>query len=264
MSPLADLLSDLEALYAELPDVPCIACGTCCVTPHITAVELAYLLSGLGKDPAALKALVAGKMVKSERYQGNFLCRAQDDAGRCTVHPFRPLACRLEGMPILDEMGMRDEPVCEHIRPGDMEEVTREQIEGWIQAAFDLSAQVHPVSEEPWFVNGLNLECWWAVLFDPEITQPFFLQIRTTFREAYDLEDVAQSYTDRTGFARKLALIETYFEMIEAKRPDKAFRLMRQVLQEFPRTGSHYALEGRTYLRFAKDLMRGRQNKGGN
>lgn len=267
MSDITDLFSELETLYAGLPDVPCTACGKCCVTPHMTAVEFAYLLKGMLEscDAETLGRLVNHPMEGSSEYAGNFLCGVQDDNGRCRLHAYRPLACRLEGIPVLDEMSMRDEPICPFIKPDDMAvDVTAEQVETWIQQAFDLSNAIHPVSMEPWFLNGLHLECWWAVLFDLDITQSFFLDIRAKFNDTFELHPLAELYQDQTGFAERIGLIESYFAEMEAKRPDKAFKLIRRIVHGFPKTGTYFHYEGQQYFRFTKDLVRGRQNARGN
>lgn len=71
----------LDALYARLPDVPCTGqCFTSC--------------SYIGMSEAEHQRL---KRAGFEIHMHMSPCPALDFAGRCSVHPLRPLICRLYG-----------------------------------------------------------------------------------------------------------------------------------------------------------------------
>ncbi len=254
-----DALARLEGVYAGLPQVPCNGCGICCVTPHMTLVEFAFLLRGvidnLGGDAAAL--LAAGEMRPSGKYPGNFLCALQDEQARCAAHAWRPLACRLEGLPVLDRMGFREQKICPHICDSDMDaQVTQTMVEEWTRDVFALNRPFYRLLEEPYWVDALNLECWLAVLLDPDVTQPFFLRMRKQLAGVIDVKVFAGHYADRTGFARKLTLIDRFFAANEERKPEQALKCIRRIVHEFPRTGTHFREQGGKYFRLMKQLVR--------
>ncbi len=112
---LSDAFPDLEALYQALPPVPCEGCGSCCVTPHLTLVEFAYLLRHLENNfsQAEMITLLQAPMVPAARFPGNFLCALQGPDGLCRVYPARSLSCRAEGLPVIDSMSGREAPACQ-------------------------------------------------------------------------------------------------------------------------------------------------------
>lgn len=262
MPELRDAFPDLEAIYQAVPPVACDACGQCCVTPHITVVEFAYLLDRALRENRQdeMVAWLAAPLASKVGESGNFVCKVQGNDQRCTLHDARALSCRVEGHPALEKMSGRAEAVCANLaKTGDA--VSPEQIDGWIQSVFELSAPYHEVSAEPWFLNAANLDCWWAIALDPAITQPFFLEIREQLRKQFDLEPFAQHYTDQTGLAQKLSLIETFFTESSNNRAEKALKAIRRVIHDFPRTGSYYQYEGKQYFQFVKNVLKVKSGK---
>lgn len=72
----------LEAIYADLPDVPCTGqCHTSC--------------SYIGMSEAEHRRIKRAAGVEIEMYQSP--CPALDFAGRCSVYEIRPLICRIYG-----------------------------------------------------------------------------------------------------------------------------------------------------------------------
>jgi Fe-S-cluster containining protein len=72
----------LEAIYAELPDVPCTGqCHTSC--------------SYIGMSEAEHRRIKCEAGVEIEMYQSP--CPALDFAGRCSIYRIRPLICRIYG-----------------------------------------------------------------------------------------------------------------------------------------------------------------------
>lgn len=252
-----DAFSDLEAIYADLPDVPCVACGLCCVTPHITFVEFAHLLDGMLGEWTEEEAIrfVARPMEPERRYPGNHKCGVQsEEKGLCSLYEHRPLMCRLEGMPILDRMAIREVQICPYITEAEMPRtVTEAEVDRRVREVFDLAKRFYPVYEEPYWLTALNVETWLALVLDPDITQRPVLAVRRQLRESFDLDFLEPHYVDRTGLARQLDLIDCFFEEAEVKRrPRYAVRALQRILNEFPATGSYWQEEGRRYL----DLMR--------
>jgi hypothetical protein len=75
-------VSKLEAIYAELPAVPCTGqCHSSC--------------SYIGMSEAEYRRIKRETGIEIEMYQSP--CPALDFAGRCSIHELRPLICRLYG-----------------------------------------------------------------------------------------------------------------------------------------------------------------------
>ncbi|HEX78000.1 MAG TPA: YkgJ family cysteine cluster protein [Dehalococcoidia bacterium] len=85
------------------PEMPCLRCGLCCTRwqPEIDADELKFLAQGLGLHLEAVRRQYVQEhpykpgiyFIKRQSGACIFLSR-QGDLAACTVHPFRPQACR--------------------------------------------------------------------------------------------------------------------------------------------------------------------------
>jgi Fe-S-cluster containining protein len=255
---------DLESLYGGLPSMPCISCGLCCVTPHMTLLEFACLLKGmLAEWPRErLVALVSEPMEPEGRYPGNFKCRVQDGRGLCALHRWRPLICRLEGFPVLNRMGIRDHEICPYITDDQLDvEVKDTDIDRWVAHAFRLSNRFYPVYEEPYWLSSLTPECWMAVALDETIGQEPIMRVQAMIREAFDLDFLEPHYRDITRIAEQFDMVDRFFEEAEKKRPRKAVKILRAILHDFPRTGSYYQSEGLKYFNLMKEIVR-KQRRG--
>ena len=264
MSSLRDAFPDLKALYAKLPPVPCIACGLCCVSPHITLVEFVYMMDGVLKDwsKEAIIRLVADDQEAEKRYPGNHKCAYQSEKGLCSVHQGRSLICRLEGLPVLDRLGMRESHICPYITDEQLEvPVSESDIDTWVQEAFDLTNRYYPTYEEPYWLSSLTPECWFAVALDPDINQDLLLMIRSLIREAIDLDFLEPHYVNHTGLAEKLENIDAFFRFAEDKQPRRAVQAIRRVLYDYPRTGTYYLNEGKKYFHLMRDIVREQRKK---
>ncbi|MHC4884174.1 MAG: YkgJ family cysteine cluster protein [Planctomycetota bacterium] len=259
MANLRSAYPALEETFTSLPPMPCIACGLCCVSPHITLVEFIYLMDSVLKDwpQERIIELVSTPPEMEPRYPGNFKCRMQTEKGLCDRHEARPLICRLEGFPVLDRIGMRESHICPYIAEEDLEvPVAEADIDRWIGNTFALTNQFYPTYEEPYWLSSLLPECWFAVALDEEIHQPFFVSIRTMIRETLDLDFLVPHYENYTELRQKLGRIDQFFEYAEAKRPRKAVQAIRRVLYDFPYTGTYYQAEGKKYFHLMRDIVR--------
>lgn len=257
---LQQTFRQLESLYDELPEAPCVACGLCCVSPHMTFLEFAHLLQGMLTNwpPQRLHDLVHAAPGPEKRYPGNYVCRVQGEKGLCELYPWRSLMCRLEGFPVLDRMGIREVQICPYITDEQVEtRLTPAQVDAWVQRLYALDAPWNRAVDEPYWLTGLNLECWLAVALDEKITQLPVRALRNHLRAHFDLDPFAASYVDTTRLADKLELIDRFFqEAHEFRRPRRAVALLNRILGDFPRTGTHFQAEGRQYLELMRAIVR--------
>ena len=258
MAKIRRAFADLTALYNNVPAVPCTGCGYCCVSPTMTVVEFAFLLDHIFAHLAMdeIASLLTRPMEPAAHMKGNTLCPLQKEDKHCRFYGVRCLSCRIEGIPALEGMGIREERICPHITEDQVQtEVTAESVDTWIQEVFRLSQPVHEVSVEPYFLNAVNLECWWAIALDRAITQPFFTRIREALWAEWDLAELQPHYVDHTRLALKLSLIDTFFAESEAHSPQKALKAIRRVIHEFPQTGTYYQHEGQEYFKLMKRVV---------
>ncbi len=119
-SVLADYMQQLKRIYAAMDDAydraakqygfSCDGCrDNCCRTRfyHHTLIEYAYLkegletLSGEMQDPVKLRALTAMDTIEKahdNRQVIRLMCPLNVDS-RCILYPYRPMICRLHGIP---------------------------------------------------------------------------------------------------------------------------------------------------------------------
>ena len=110
---LADLFERMEKVYAAVADAYGFACAgcedNCCLTRfyHHTLVEYLYLYQGYSKLPGDERARLqqAADRVNDEMTEADdrgeparSMCPLNLD-GRCTLYRYRPMICRLHGIP---------------------------------------------------------------------------------------------------------------------------------------------------------------------
>ncbi|MBN2712949.1 MAG: YkgJ family cysteine cluster protein [Planctomycetes bacterium] len=261
MNEFRDSFGKLEKIYDKVPSVPCAACGKCCVSPHVTILEFAYMLEHmLGSfERHHLAKLVAAPVKKSALHKGNNECSFQTMNKLCAIHHARSLSCRIEGLPVLEAMGIRAKPICENIEDRKISvTVHPRDIDIWVEQVFGLSEAYHDVYSEPWFVNALTPECWWAIIFDEKIGDDFFLSMRERFRSEFDIEWLKPYYSNHTKLPCKLANIRDFFNASTNGEAEKAMKLIKQVIHNYPRTGSYYLHEGKQFFLMMKKIVKDR------
>lgn len=239
---LDNALEELRKLYADTPEVRCYACGSCCVSPHMSLVEFAHLLEHLlsAWPEEALNKLVSTPPSLSEEYEGNLDC--QLNCGHlCGAREGRTLSCRLEGLSVLDRMFQREIPSCAKadLKAGE-KEVDEPVIEEFLRRLNEINAEFYEPWTEPYCLDGLNLECWLAVCLDPGITQDFFQRLRAVIRGRFDLAFLEKSYVNTTGLKQKIDLIEEVEAAVEQQRFKYAKKLLKRIVGGYPNTGSYF------------------------
>lgn len=153
----------------------------------------------------------------------------------------RNLSCRMEGLAVLDQLFGREEPVCivpevlEQTRQTGSDEVVR-----LITAVTDLNRPCFPFYEPPYYLDTLNLECWFAVLLDPGITQSLFLELRKLIAGRHDLSFLAEHYVDLTGMKDKLDLIDRFYALQKSNKHLESLKVVQRIRSDFPATGTYF------------------------
>jgi Fe-S-cluster containining protein len=226
----------------------------------MTLLEFAWLLNNMLEkwEKGEIIAFVAEEPAPEPRYEGNHVCRIQSEKSLCGLHEFRPMICRLEGLPILNNMGVRDYIICPYILDEQMKtDVKPVEIDEWVTETFKLSSEFYPVYEEPYWLSALNIECWFSVVLDRKISQPSVLKLRDIIRESFDLDFLTEHYNDITQLSRKLDLIDSFFLEAETiKNPRKAISILKDIQNKFPITGSYYYDEADQYLKLMRKITR--------
>lgn len=107
------IFRDMDRTYAAVAEQYGFRCNgcveNCCLTRfyHHTLLEYLYLVEGMGTlDASARQAVLKQALAVSTRMAGadrrgealRIMCPLNQD-GRCTLYPYRPMICRLHGIP---------------------------------------------------------------------------------------------------------------------------------------------------------------------
>lgn len=256
MLSLRSRFTELEALYAALPALSCPACGQCCVEPHFSLLEFAWLIDHLLREAGeeVLLPLISLPLRESVHHPGDPACPIQDRQGRCGSYHGRGLACRLEGFPALEAALARPEPICpnhEHLAGSPAAAVDRTTIIALCDRLRAANQACYACSEEPWFCYVLPLQCWWAVAFDPQIQEAYWLHLRALLLEACPIGHLGHVYRDHSGLATMISALSRFHGQIATGHMHEALSTLRTLLSGHPRCGDYYQREGaiqRDYL----------------
>jgi hypothetical protein len=244
-----DLLSRLKSLYDGLPEVACTGCGTCCVSPTVTLAEFIYhmhfSLQALTHDELEKKLLAEPELHPG--HDGNLRC-VYLDSSRCLVHPGRSGSCRIFGIPALAELDIPDLVQCANNIAVIKGDGTIPCIQRWIERLFDLNRELYPFDAEPYYIKGLNLECWLDVYFDDSLNFDLFADIRRVMREHIDISAFASAYRPKTGLREKIDKITVLSAMLGSATGAELEDLLRSIRDGYPFTGSYYYEEAGAYL----------------
>jgi hypothetical protein len=252
-----DILSEIKSLYAALPEIGCTQCGACCVSPACTLPEFIYVMDFCVKnidDRRLARFLLASPRIHGG-HEGNLHCIFLDN-GRCLIHPGRAGACRLFGIPALDNMGIADMVSCAHkvtVVSGRGDEAFVRQ---WLDRLVGLNKKLYAFNAEPYFVRGFNLECWLDVYFDPLLSMEVFSDLKNILRENIDLRQFEAAYTPKTGLKEKVDKISILNAMVNIAEPSVVRELLLSIRNDYPFTGTYFFEEANTLL---KSLDQGSQ-----
>jgi hypothetical protein len=168
------------------------------------------------------------------------------------VHPARCGACRLFGVPALAALGIQDLTECKKSVTVD-DEPSGPWLQTWLESLTALNATLYPFGEEPYFVRGFSLACWFDLCLDTGISGEPFDRMRDIIREHIDLSFVI-NYRPVTGLKEKIDKITLFFCMIGGGNRQALRGLLLSIRNDYPLTGTYFLEEAAIYLKALEDL----------
>jgi Fe-S-cluster containining protein len=244
-----DKFRELQTLYDSFPGVPCIlGCGLCCATPSVTILEFIYLFKNLTAQVPreTIISWLDQDMNPHPWGGGNFLCRFQspDKDRKCLVHSYRPAACRLFGLPVLNELQIENLEKCPVMDPRECPAVPLPELKGWLAAVENLNRDFPDYYCEPHWILGLNLECWLSVYFHPLLDQGVFGRLKKILHREIDLSFFAPQFKDQTGLKEKTDKISLFYSLYAHGDLTGCRELLNSIIHEYPLTGTYFVQEG--------------------
>ena len=251
MSPLikSEILSEIDALYDELPTVHCKSCGRCCVSPTCTVAECIYLFDGILKtwSERVIRSMITAPVKVHPDYPGNNICTFLKD-NKCGIHQLRTGACRLFGIPTLSHMNIKDMVYCKNGVTATGSTTDIDAINRWLYRLVELNRKLHPLGTGPWYHVGFNIECWLDLYFDETLTQEYFIDLRDVMRTTFDLMRFAKDYMPRTGLHKKIVTVERFSSEIDYGNAALLKALLLDIRDGYPMTGTWFREESEAFL----------------
>lgn len=238
-----------DAVYRTVPDVGCLACGGCCVTPHMTMIELCYILHFLQDSPQLFHEAISLTVPVHAHFQGQLMCRFQLPDRRCSIHPCRPLACRLHGHPVLRAMNNHYDVHCDKTKPA--ADLTPDDVYGLLDRINVINARFYPHYQAPYWICGLTTETWLSIAV-ADMQQPEFRLLKQIISRACSLQEVSDAFCQRVAIKEKVALIDLFLGLSKSEHAQAA-ALLEKIRDGFPETGAYYYFEADEYLRHMKE-----------
>jgi hypothetical protein len=244
-----DILQEIEALYSQLPEVACKGCGQCCVSPTCTLAEFIYLMKKSRKcvGPETFEKFIFSEPEIHPVHEGNLICPMLAE-NKCLVHQWRTGACRLFGIPSLDNLGVSNLVSCFH----DIAVVSGSRDKGfilkWLESVARLNESMYPFGKAPYFIYGFNLECWLDVYFDDFLTVDIFPDIRRVMHRDIDLSEYRPRYLLKTWLKEKIDKISLLTIMLGSGDKNALTEVLVSIRDDYPHTGTYYVKEAQAYL----------------
>jgi len=239
-------MNPLQRLYGRLPEVPCLGCGDCCVSPTCTVIEfveaMRYLLENSTQERIA--EVLNSPPVLHAAFEGNLRCRFHDLVSKkCRIHPSRTLACRLFGLPAMGRFSIENLENCGKMVFSGGGPANESDIRDWLEELTRLNREVSPFYSEPYWVAGFNIECWLAVYFDPFLDFDAFGELKRFLRKELDLSFLEGCYKETTGLKDKVDRITLLYQLIQAGNRPESLALISELRSRYPMTGTYYYSE---------------------
>jgi Uncharacterised protein family (UPF0153). len=244
-----DIISEIEALYSELPELACTQCGSCCVSPTCTLPEFIYLMRYCIQNLTAnqLKDKFSARPIMHEEHEGNLRCMFLEK-GRCTVHAGRTGACRLFGVPATEHIGIPDMVTCRNKISVVRGQSGEAFIKSWLDRLVKLNKGLYAFNVGPFFINGFNIESWLDICLDPALSFDVFADLKSIMKKHMDLSEYESDYVPQTGLKEKIDKISILNAMATVAGPATVRELLVSIRDDYPFTGTYFLEEAKTLL----------------
>ncbi|MEI6127978.1 MAG: YkgJ family cysteine cluster protein [Pseudomonadota bacterium] len=236
------------SIYSTVPDVGCRACGGCCVTPHMTMIEFCASMNFLQDKPGLFQETISRLVPSHGSFPGQLMCRFQLPDQLCSIHPSRPLACRLHGHPVLKAMHNQYDVHCDTTKPA--ADLTPDDVYGLLDRINVINARFYPHYQTPYWICGLTAEAWLSIVVT-DMQQPAFRLLKQIISRACNLKDVSDVFCQTVPIKEKVTLIDA-FHALSTSEHVQAIGLLEEIRDGFPETGAYYYFEADEYLRHIK------------
>jgi Fe-S-cluster containining protein len=235
------------SIYARIPEIECQACGRCCISPHVTLVELCYMLSAFCERPQELARVIQREVPAHPDFHGQLACRFQSRNGACSIYAHRATPCRLHGHKGLLAAGDQYGTQCHRVRyPNGTLAIDS------IHTLLDRLAAVNgPLYDNayytaPYWLSALNLECWLTLLFTRP-RQALFAHLRRVVLRELGLGDRLQemAFPQQVPLGPMLDRIDAFHQDLAEGRMAHLPRHLDELCGDDPRLGTYYRFEKR-------------------
>lgn len=245
-----ELFKNLGFLYQSLPGMSCLpGCTACCVSPTMTLLEFIYLFKSQQKklvtdDFRYMQGLES--LIPHKRFEGHYKCPFQATNGFCSVHPTRPMACRLHGLPVLDDLEIADLENCRIMDRDFLPKVEVKEAKNWLSHLLAMNRALFPEYGEGLAqIIGLQWPCWMDIVFGPEMTDQSLLPLRKAARGVLEInQDLLAVAT--TQIVEKVAYIGLLEMMLSMGDAHTALEMLNDLPKRFVGTGSYWENEAAT------------------
>ncbi|MBW2621978.1 MAG: YkgJ family cysteine cluster protein [Deltaproteobacteria bacterium] len=237
-----------EEIYSRIPDVGCHACGRCCVSPHVTLVEFCHAFKFFLDNNPQKNQIITQIIPIHERFAGNLNCRFQESSGLCGVYSHRPMACRFHGHPAMEKLGFHYHVYCPNaLQPEG--NLSKDEITAHLDYLSNLNQRFYLHYTLPYWLSGLNIECWLTILFN-NWRQAYFQSLKELMVREFgeSVLDLAPLYRQNVRLKEKLDLIEQGQTEFQHGRKESARAIFSKIRNDFPETGTYYYFETEMYL----------------
>ena len=214
---------ELETFYAKLPVINCLRCANCCrkLRPSFGITEFVYFMSRLFENKS--KDEIVDSANKKTRSPGCVFLGAE---GTCSVHQYRPFACRVFGVRVSHEGSIINEYHDDYADKGKNVPigpvVTLKEVNLLNKELDDINRKVFPI-EPPYWISGLTFESWLSLYMDDGLRDGRLRKLRSILREHIDLGFLEGRYRDNVGIARDLEDFHKSQRLFDEKRYREAF-----------------------------------------
>ncbi len=233
----------LEGIYRSLPGLPCLAgCTGCCVSPTMTLSEFIHMIGFVFEkfSQHEIEKYFDLPMEPHPKFEGNFYCRFQSSEGLCVVHSHRALACRMHGLPVIDQLGVNNMENCTIMEKQFLPNVSRSTAGEWLSLLVETNKEIlTEYGENFYHLIGLNVECWLDILFVDDLANDLLVSLQNVLRGSFENFRTI-NYQKKTEIIEKINTISLLEMVIQTGEKESVLSLLNKIESEYASTGGYF------------------------